>query len=78
MRINLDWLREGIDLRSDANELAERLTTAGLEVEAVLDVAPPFSGVIVAEIVGTQRHPEADQLKVCEVSDGNTIISVVC
>ena len=78
MRINLDWLREWIDLRSDANELAERLTTAGLEVEAVLDVAPPFSGVIVAEIVGTQRHPEADQLKVCEVSDGNTIISVVC
>ncbi len=39
MRINLDWLREWIDLRSDANELAERLTTAGLEVEAVLDVA---------------------------------------
>lgn len=78
MRINLDWLREWIDLRSDANELAERLTTAGLEVEAVLDVAPPFSGVVIAEIVGTQRHPEADQLKVCEVSDGSTIISVVC
>jgi len=78
MRINLDWLREWIDLRSDADELAERLTTAGLEVEAVLDVAPPFSGVIVAEIVGTQKHPGADQLKVCEVSDGSTIISVVC
>ena len=78
MRVNLDWLREWTDLRSDANELAERLTTAGLEVEAVLDVAPPFSGVVVAEIVGTQRHPEADQLKVCEVSDGSTIISVVC
>ena len=78
MRINLDWLYEWIDLRSDVNELAERLTTAGLEVEAVLDVAPPFSGVIVAEIIGVQRHPEADQLKVCEVSDGNTIISVVC
>ena len=78
MRINLDWLYEWIDLRPDVNELAERLTTAGLEVEAVLDVAPPFSGVIVAEIIGIQRHPEADQLKVCEVSDGNTIISVVC
>ncbi|MEE3197744.1 MAG: phenylalanine--tRNA ligase subunit beta [Pseudomonadota bacterium] len=78
MRINLDWLREWIDIRSDANELADRLTTAGLEVEAVLDVAPPFSGVVVAEIVGTQRHPEADQLKVCEVSDGSTTKSVVC
>ncbi len=78
MRLSLNWLREFVDLTVSASELAERLTMSGLEVEAVEEVSPDFSGVVVAKVTSVAPHPNADRLKVAEVDDGARTYLVVC
>ena len=81
MKFNESWLREWVDPRVDAAELAEQLTRAGLEVDAVEPAASPggFSGVVVGEVLESGPHPNADRLKLCVVSDGSgEPVEVVC
>lgn len=78
MRVNVQWLRDWVDLETDPRTLAEELTTAGLEVDAVLPVAGPPDGVVVGRIVELTAHPQADRLSVCVVDDGAARHEVVC
>ena len=72
------WLRSFCDPSVSGNELAERLTMAGLEVESYQPVGPQFSGVVVGEIVSVEKHPNADKLTVCLVNTGSSKVQVVC
>jgi phenylalanyl-tRNA synthetase beta chain len=80
MQVSEKWLRSYANpdaLSSDA--LAHALTMAGLEVEGVDPVAPPFSGVAVARVVSVTQHPNADKLTVCEVDAGTgALLNIVC
>ena len=67
MRVPLSWLREFVDFPWNATELGSRLTMSGFELEGIELAAPPFTGVVVAEIVEATRHPQADKLQVCKV-----------
>ena len=67
MRIPLSWLRDFVDVPWGAKELGARLTMSGFELEALETAAPPFSGVVVAEIVEAAKHPQAEKLQVCKV-----------
>jgi phenylalanyl-tRNA synthetase beta chain len=78
MRVNLEWLRDWVDLDSDAETVAAELTTAGLEVEAIERAGEPLGGVVVAQVLSTARHPNADRLTVCMVEDGRGPVQVVC
>ena len=78
MKYNESWLREWVSPGTDPDALLESLTMASLEVEAVEPVAPEFSGVVVAKVVGCAAHPNADKLSVCEVDDGSATHQVVC
>ncbi|MDD5167538.1 MAG: phenylalanine--tRNA ligase subunit beta, partial [Syntrophales bacterium] len=78
MKVSLKWLRDYVDIDLDAKELADRLTMAGLEVDAVEGVGPAFDGVVVARILSVRPHPEAEKLHLCDVSTGDQIFSVVC
>ena len=78
MKLSESWLREWVDPPLQSEALWEQLTMAGVEVKGVEPVAPEFSGVCVAEVLSVDRHPEADKLSVCEVSDGNATVRVVC
>ena len=78
MRFNEAWLREWVNPDIDTQTLAHQLTMAGLEVDAVEPAAAEFHGVIVAEVVACEPHPDADKLTVCQVSDGTTTTQVVC
>lgn len=78
MKISTDWLREWVAVEDNPTALGERLTMAGLEVEGIAPAAPEFRGVIVAEIVGCERHPDADKLQVCSVSTGSETLQIVC
>ena len=78
MRVNVQWLRDWVDVEMDPQTLAEELTTAGLEVDAVLPVAGPLDGVVVGRIVELAAHPEADRLSLCVVDDGQARHEVVC
>ncbi len=79
MRIPLSWLSEFVDVPWSAKELGNRLTMSGFELEAIETAAPPFSGVVVAEIVEAVRHPQAEKLQVCKVRAGSAEpIQIVC
>ena len=70
MQFPESWLREFCNPPISTDALADLLTMAGLEVEEMRAVAPPFSGVVVGEIVEAQQHPNADKLRVCKVDAG--------
>ena len=80
MKISLQWLREWVDAGLEPKALGSALTMAGFELESIAAAAPPFEGVRVAEIVSAQPHPQADKLRVCEVSlgEGGAPLQIVC
>jgi phenylalanyl-tRNA synthetase beta chain len=78
MKTNLDWLRDFVAIDVSADKLAEALTMAGLEVDGVAPVAAEFTGVIVAEILERNPHPDADRLAICRIDDGNAEHEIVC
>jgi phenylalanyl-tRNA synthetase beta chain len=78
MNIPENWLRSFVDPKLKTEKLAHLLTMSGLEVESFAPVAPPFSGVVVGEILAVERHPNADKLTVCTVSTGKDKLKVVC
>ena len=81
MKFPESWLREFCDPPLSSADLADLLTMSGLEVEERRPVAPPFEGIVVAEIVSTQAHPTAERLRVCQVNIGagnGTLLQVVC
>src|SRR5215207_918968 len=70
MQFPESWLREFCDPALTTGQLAELLTMSGMEVEECRPVAPPFSRVVVGEIVEAEPHPNADKLRVCRVDAG--------
>jgi phenylalanyl-tRNA synthetase beta chain len=78
MRLSLNWLKDFVDLTEPAPVLAEKLTMAGLEVEAVEEVSPEFSGVVVGRVADVFPHPQADRLRLAEVAVGSRTYRVVC
>jgi phenylalanyl-tRNA synthetase beta chain len=78
MRISLAWLKEWVETGWDVATLAQRLTMGGIEVEATEAAAPAFSGVIVGEVLSTDRHPGADKLTVCRVVGAGSPLQIVC
>ena len=82
MQFPESWLRAFCNPPLSTTELAELLTMAGLEVESLAPVAPPFSGVVVGEIVQAEQHPNADRLRVCRVDAGphskDGLLQIVC
>jgi phenylalanyl-tRNA synthetase beta chain len=78
MNVPEHWLRSFCNPSLKTDRLAQLLTMSGLEVEACVPVAPPFSGVVVGEILSVERHPNADKLTVCTVDAGKEKLLVVC
>ncbi|MCD6043727.1 MAG: phenylalanine--tRNA ligase subunit beta, partial [Burkholderiales bacterium] len=78
MNIPESWLRSFCNPRLSGRELADKLTMAGVEVEAYQPVGPPFDGVVVGEVLSVERHPHADKLTVCKVKAGKETLQVVC
>jgi phenylalanyl-tRNA synthetase beta chain len=79
MQFPESWLREFCNPPLTTQQLADTLTMAGLEVEELKPVAPPFSHVVVGEIKEAAQHPNADRLRVCKVDVGSgALLDIVC
>ncbi len=79
MQFPESWLREFCDPPLTTQQLADTLTMAGLEVEELKPVAPPFTKIVVGEIKSASKHPNADKLQVCEVDVGQgALLGIVC
>ncbi|RMG34083.1 MAG: phenylalanine--tRNA ligase subunit beta, partial [Gammaproteobacteria bacterium] len=79
MRFSEAWLREWVNPDVSTDVLADQLSMAGLEVDSVEPAAPEFSGVVVGEVLGCEKHPDADKLNVCQVDVGEgEPLQIVC
>jgi phenylalanyl-tRNA synthetase beta chain len=79
MQFPESWLREFCNPPIDTAQLAETLTMGGLEVEEQSPVAPPFTGIVVGQIMAAEQHPNADRLRVCQVNVGQAeLLNIVC
>ena len=79
MQFPESWLREFCNPALSTQELADTLTMAGLEVEELAPVAPPFTKIVVGEIKEAVQHPDADRLRVCQVDVGQgDLLNIVC
>jgi phenylalanyl-tRNA synthetase beta chain len=79
MQFPESWLREFCNPPITSKALADLLTMAGMEVEEARPAAPPFTGVLVGEVLAVERHPNADRLNVCQVNIGSGApLNIVC
>ncbi len=79
MKVTVNWLKEYVDLEGlSPQELAEGLTMAGLEVEAVEPLGRELAGIVVGKILEVVQHPEADKLTLCQVDTGQVPVDIVC
>lgn len=78
MKLVLSWLREFLPINLSPEEISHALTMGGLEVEALHEVVPAFSGVVVGEVRSVRRHPQAEKLVIAQVFDGKEEHQVVC
>jgi phenylalanyl-tRNA synthetase beta chain len=79
MQFPESWLREFCNPELSSQQLADTLTMAGLEVEELEPVAPPFTGVVVGLVLSAEPHPDADRLRVCQVDVGQAQpLQIVC
>ena len=77
MKVSLHWLRRFVDFDLSATELADKLTMRGFESEVVTDFEA-LENLVVGEVLTADKHPDADKLKLCTVSDGSNTFNVVC
>ena len=79
MKITYDWLKDYLQTKNSENQLLDKLTDLGLEVEQIENTSTDLNKFIVAKIIKTEKHPNADRLKVCDVDIGKKkLIKVVC
>ena len=78
MKYSEQWLRTWVNPDISTEEMCEQLTMAGLEVDSAAPVAGEFTNVVVACVESIEKHPDADKLNVCQVTDGSEIFQVVC
>src|ERR1700712_4306338 len=78
MKFTLSWLKEHLDTDATPAEIGERLTSIGLEVESITDPGAGLKDFIVGEVITADKHPNADKLRLCKVSDGKDTLQIVC
>ena len=79
MIITLQWLKDHLKTNANESEIIDKLTNIGLEVEGLKENSSELSKFKIAKIIKAEKHPNADKLKVCDVSiGGKEIVKVVC
>jgi phenylalanyl-tRNA synthetase beta chain len=78
MKVTLNWLKQYVDFNWSPDELTERLTMLGLEVEGVQKISGTFDGIVVAQILTRDPVPGSDKLSVCKVNDGKGERTIIC
>ncbi len=79
MRLTIDWLKQHLETKYNDKEIIDKLTNIGLEVESFENKSSEYDEFVIAKIVNSEQHPNADRLSVCDVDIGKKeIVKVVC
>ncbi|MBI2949535.1 MAG: phenylalanine--tRNA ligase subunit beta [Verrucomicrobia bacterium] len=78
MKVTFNWLKQYVDFDWSADELADRLTMLGIEVEGVHKLGGEFEGIVVGQVITRDKVPGSDKLSVCRVNDGQGERQIIC
>lgn len=78
MKISYNWLKKYIELTESSNEIAEKLTLTGLEVEDIETIGSDLDGFVVGHVLDVKSHPNADKLQICDVDTGDENVQIIC
>jgi phenylalanyl-tRNA synthetase beta chain len=78
MKFTLSWLKQHLDTTASLQDICDKLTAVGLEVEKIDDRSKALAPFIIAHVVAAEKHPQADRLKICTVDTGKEKLQVVC
>lgn len=78
MKFTLSWLKDFLDTNASVDEIAERLTAIGLEIEEVVDPLAAVKDLIVVSVDECVAHPDSDHLHVLKVNTGKELVQIVC
>ena len=78
MKFTLSWLKDYLETDASLEDILEKLTIIGLEVEEVIDPAKELKDFTVAYVEEAEQHPDADRLRVCKVNTGTEVLQIVC
>ena len=78
MKFTLSWLKDHLETDASLDEISERLTMLGLEVEEIVDPAKALAPFVIGYVVEAKQHPNADKLRLCMVDNGSETVQVVC
>lgn len=78
MQVSKEWLKTFIDIDVPTNELSEKITRGGIEVDDIIDYTSDIKNLVVGYVKSVKPHPEADRLNLCEVDTGEEVTQIVC
>lgn len=78
MKISVNWLRQYVETDLSENEIADKLTLLGLEVEEIEQTGHDFSNMVVGQVEKVRSHPNADKLQICDVNIGSGVSQIIC
>ncbi len=78
MKFTLSWLKDHLETSATVDEIAEALTDLGLEVEGIENPGERLAGFTIGKVVGAEKHPDADKLKVCRVATDEGETQIIC
>ncbi|MEA8961944.1 hypothetical protein QRY61_09100, partial [Campylobacter jejuni] len=70
MLISNEWLKDYVDVEQDVQDLAERITRTGIEVDDLVDLTKDIKNLVVGHVISKASHPDADKLNICQVDIG--------
>ena len=79
MKVSISWLKELVEIKHDVDELAEKLSMTGFEVESLVNLADQAKDVVIGFVEKVDKHPNAEKLKICTVNVGlPKKLNIVC
>jgi phenylalanyl-tRNA synthetase beta chain len=70
MKFTISWLKEHLETKFSDEDIINKLTAIGLEVEEVTDAKATYGDFLIAQVINEEKHPNADKLKLCKVDVG--------
>jgi phenylalanyl-tRNA synthetase beta chain len=78
MKVSYNWLKDYVDFDLTPEQMSEKLTMVGFEVEEIIETLPKFENIVVGKVKSCEKHPDADRLSLCEVELPTETFNVVC
>ncbi len=78
MKVSQNWLKELVDINTTPEQLSEKLSIGGFEVESLIDTSSKFKGIVLGKVLSTEKHENSDKLSICSVDIGYEKLQIVC